>query len=117
MSENDDHDIDSDASANITIAETTTTTTTTTSPTPTTPSNPAHHGAIPSPPESPKEASVAALDGPPDDKEAFFGHPLTRATIAISGEDESAQAEALLHEYLNLQSLDKEGGKIGDRFR
>ena len=52
------------------------------------------------------------VDGPPDDKAAFFGHPLTRATITIDGE---AQSEALLHEYFNLQAMDDEGGKIGDR--
>ena len=72
---------------------------------------------MPSPPESPSGVDLQeqGMDGPPDDKEAFFGHPLTRATIAINGEDQEAQAEALLHEYMNLQAMDKEGGKIGDR--
>ena len=80
---------------------------------------PTSNGAppMPSPPESPSGVDLQeqGMDGPPDDKEAFFGHPLTRATIAINGEDQEAQAEALLHEYMNLQAMDKEGGKIGDR--
>lgn len=55
------------------------------------------------------------MDGPPDDVGAFFGHPLTRATIAINGEDQEAQAQALFHEYLNLQAIDRDGVKIADR--
>ena len=53
-------------------------------------------------------------DGPPDDIRGFFGHPLTAATTAFNGEDSNASAKALLHEYINLPSLDKSGMKIGE---
>ncbi|XP_070194105.1 AF4/FMR2 family member lilli-like [Littorina saxatilis] len=103
-----------DDTTTATLPTTTATTTTTTNGS--SPSTPSPGGTqppnLPSPPESP---TGHGLDGPPDDKEAFFGHPLTRATNAINGEDQEAQAEALLHEYMNLQAMDKEGGKIGDR--
>ncbi|KAK3089720.1 hypothetical protein FSP39_005877 [Pinctada imbricata] len=61
---------------------------------------------------SPKSRGIN--DGPPDDIRAFFGHPLTAAATAINGEDTNASAAALLHEYINLPSLDKSGMKIGD---
>jgi len=54
-------------------------------------------------------------DGPPDDIQAFFGHPLTAATTAINGEDTNASAAALLHEYINLPAIDKSEGKIDDK--
>ncbi|KAL8574873.1 hypothetical protein ACOMHN_003433, partial [Nucella lapillus] len=61
------------------------------------------------------KATFAGMDGPPDDKEGFFGHPLTRAEIAINGEaQQDAQREAFLHEYMNLQAWDKQGGRIRD---
>lgn len=61
------------------------------------------------------ELKGGPVDGPPDNVGAFFGHPLTRATIAINGEDQGAQAEALFHEYINLPAIDKDGYKICDK--
>lgn len=43
-------------------------------------------------------------DGPPDDKKAFFGHPLTAATSAINGDDTQALRAALQHEYMNFSA-------------
>ncbi|CAI9720243.1 Hypothetical predicted protein [Octopus vulgaris] len=43
-------------------------------------------------------------DGPPDDKKAFFGHPLTAATSAINGDDTQALRAALQHEYMNFST-------------
>ncbi|XP_069126198.1 uncharacterized protein [Argopecten irradians] len=55
-------------------------------------------------------------DGPPDDIQAFFGHPLTAATTAINGEDSTnASAAALFHEYINLPAIEKSELKIGDK--
>lgn len=55
-------------------------------------------------------------DGPPDDIQAFFGHPLTAATTAINGEDTTnASAAALFHEYINLPAIEKSELKIGDK--
>ena len=56
----------------------------------------------------------STADGPPDDIRAFYGHPLTAATSAVS-DDNNASAVALLHEYINLPALDKSGMKIGDK--
>ncbi|OWF54580.1 uncharacterized protein LOC110443256 isoform X2 [Mizuhopecten yessoensis] len=55
-------------------------------------------------------------DGPPDDIQAFFGHPLTAATTAINGEDSTnASAAALFHEYINLPAIEKSEFKIGEK--
>ena len=53
----------------------------------------------------------------PQDIRAFFGHPLTAATVSVNGtDDNSASALALLHEYQNLPAIDKSDIKIGDRY-
>ena len=54
-------------------------------------------------------------DGPPDDINAFFGHPLTAATTAINGEDTSASAAALQYEYMNLPGIDRNQVQNGQK--
>nr|KAG5714072.1 hypothetical protein BaRGS_020400 [Batillaria attramentaria] len=85
------------------------------SPSATLPPTPNGTPPIPSPPPSPP-GELKDKD-PPDNVLAFFGHPLTRATNAINGEDQDpeAQAEALFHEYINLPAMDRADSKIGDR--
>ncbi|XP_046568966.1 grainyhead-like protein 1 homolog isoform X2 [Haliotis rubra] len=56
----------------------------------------------------------AAKDVPPDDPAAFFGHPLTAASTAISGEDSHANGAALYHEYMNLGPIVPVEGKGGE---
>ncbi|XP_059157789.1 uncharacterized protein LOC131942094 isoform X2 [Physella acuta] len=58
----------------------------------------------------------SSVDSPPDDVGAFFGHPLTKATNALIGDlDNNASAVALLHEYINLPSIDRDDLKVGDK--
>ncbi|XP_052266971.1 uncharacterized protein LOC127868873 isoform X2 [Dreissena polymorpha] len=59
--------------------------------------------------------AVSAMDCPPDDIRAFYGHPLAAATASSNVADTHASAVALLHEYINLPALDKSGKKIGDK--
>ncbi|BFY99264.1 hypothetical protein BsWGS_02303 [Bradybaena similaris] len=71
-----------------------------------------------SPSQSPSTAKEkAVVDSPPDDVRAFFGHPLTRATNALNGDevDTNADAEALLHEYKNLPSIERDDNKVSAR--
>ena len=55
----------------------------------------------------------------PEDISAFFGHPLTAASSALTGDngDNQASALALLHEYQNLPAIDRSDMKIGDKFQ
>ncbi|KAL8562267.1 hypothetical protein ACOMHN_037223 [Nucella lapillus] len=85
------------------------------------------HGAPPPSPPDSSDEMITTSQTPPDDKEGFFGHPLTKATIAIEGGggdrderrggtgEEGASGEALLHEFLNLPAMDRQGVKIKDR--
>lgn len=60
---------------------------------------------------SPKVSGGRALydDGPPNDPNGYFRHPLTAAETAISSE-----ASALAYEYSKLPALDASGMKIGE---
>ncbi|XP_062592697.1 protein grainyhead-like isoform X2 [Saccostrea cucullata] len=60
---------------------------------------------------SPKVLGGRALydDGPPNDPNGYFRHPLTAAETAISSE-----ASALAYEYSKLPALDSSGMKIGE---
>ncbi|GFO13318.1 hypothetical protein PoB_003982300 [Plakobranchus ocellatus] len=68
-------------------------------------------------PTAKQKASVYEDCCPPDDVGAFFGHPLTRATSALNGDevDTNASAVALLHEYINLPAIHTEDLKVGDK--
>ncbi|XP_061186258.1 uncharacterized protein LOC133194287 [Saccostrea echinata] len=60
---------------------------------------------------SPKVSGGRTLydDGPPNDPNGYFRHPLTAAETAISSE-----ASALAYEYSKLPALDSSGMKIGE---
>nr|XP_022317386.1 protein grainyhead-like isoform X2 [Crassostrea virginica] len=60
---------------------------------------------------SPKVSGRRSLydDGPPNDPNGYFRHPLTAAETAISSE-----ASALAYEYSRLPALDSSGMKIGE---
>ncbi|CAG5128602.1 unnamed protein product, partial [Candidula unifasciata] len=57
------------------------------------------------------------VDSPPDDVRAFFGHPLTRASNALNGDDadNNADSEALLHEYISLSTAESEELKTTEK--
>ncbi|CAG5118551.1 unnamed protein product [Candidula unifasciata] len=67
--------------------------------------------------QSPLLKEKVTVDSPPDDVKAFFGHPLTRATNALNGDevDTNADAEALLHEYKYLHSIQRDEIKVSGR--